>query len=180
METKESRNNEVKRRKRVHRAHVTGVSVLVSRDRPWTPDTMANRRSFSRSRLDKLNSASAPTAPTEEAAGDGSLAPATPLPLVPMMLSMLNAVFTADGVEGVDDTRLTPTPGDVGVEGGVRMAGADRTPVGVTASGFRTLLEAAGWWNGDNWPSADGWWWRWNGGSCCCCCGGGTKPAIPR
>jgi len=106
---------------RVHLAHVTGVSVLPKRDSPWTPDTIANRRSFSKSALDKwlkLNSSSDAT----DVDVVGVLTAMSVFLLLPIMLSMLNAVLL----------KTAPFFGDVGDVAGVVLAAG-------TAMGFKML-----------------------------------------
>jgi hypothetical protein len=121
----------------LHLAQVTGAKLLANRDRPWTPDTMAKRRSLSKSpldKLDKLNSVSTmdgrpsaeagPVAPLvgdmaavavafSSASTDVMAAMASPLPL-PMMLSMLNVVLLEPLFRPVGTEE---EPGELGVVG---------------------------------------------------------------
>ena len=99
---------------------MTGAKLLANRDRPWTPDTMAKRRSLSRSpldRLDKLNSVSTtdggpPLVGDIVAVAFNSVSTAASLLPLPMMLSMLNAVLLVRPVGTEED----PT-GELGVVG---------------------------------------------------------------
>lgn len=115
----------------LHLAQVTGARLLAKRDSPWTLETIAKRRSLSKSpleRLARLNSVSTmdgrpspegvvPFPPVGEAAAAAAVAlicssvAAFDSRLLPIMLSMLNVVLLAPLLRTDDE------PGELGVVG---------------------------------------------------------------